>query len=258
VAITIDLSGTIALVTGATRGVGLGIATRLLDAGAEVLVCGRRAPETLPADRDGREAVFMACDVRDPEAVARLVTVIVEELGRLDLCVNNAGGSPATETTTASASFSEKILALNLGSALELARAANAVMQTQESGGSIVNIASLSGMRPTPRTAAYGAAKAGLLNLTSTLAMEWAPKVRVNAVSPGIVRTEGFEAYYGGPEGAAAVSKSVPMGRVAEPADVGDAVVFLASGLAKFVSGTNLVVHGGGERLALTEWLGGV
>jgi NAD(P)-dependent dehydrogenase (short-subunit alcohol dehydrogenase family) len=85
--------------------------------------------------------------------------------------------------------------------------------------------------------------------------MEWAPKVRVNCVSVGIVRTEGFDAYYGGPEGTAAVARTVPLGRVAEPTDVGDAVAFLASSRARFVSGANLVVHGGGERLAFTEFM---
>jgi NAD(P)-dependent dehydrogenase (short-subunit alcohol dehydrogenase family) len=111
----------------------------------------------------------------------------------------------------------------------------------------------LSGLRPSPGTAAYGAAKAGLLNLTTSLAMEWAPKVRVNAVSPGMVRTEVFDDYYGGPEGAAAVAATVPLGRVSEPGDVGNAVAFLASDLAASISGANLVVHGGGERLALHD-----
>lgn len=96
------------------------------------------------------------------------------------------------------------------------------------------------------------------MSLTESLAMEWAPKVRVNCVSAGMVRTEGFEEYYGGPAGAAAVAATVPLGRVAEPADVGHAVAWLASPLAAFVSGANLVVHGGGERLAFhTQLLGG-
>ncbi len=249
--IPLDLGGRVALVTGGGRGVGRGIAERLLDAGAEVVICGRSEP----AD-PSPGATFLAGDVRDPDAVEALVATCVERFGHLDIAVNNAGGSPVVETATASPRLTETVIALNLTAALHVARAANARMQDQADGGVIVNVASLSGLRPSPGTAAYGAAKAGLVNLTRTLAMEWAPKVRVNVVSAGIVRTEGFEDYYGGPEGAAAVAATVPMGRVAEPADVGDAVAFLASPLASFVSGANLEVHGGGERLAFTEHLG--
>lgn len=248
--IEIDLSGRVALVTGGARGVGRGITDRLLAAGATVAVCGRTAPQpgVLP---DG--VLFVAADVREPESVHAMVDEVVGRLGRIDVAVNNAGGSPGTDAATASPRFTEKIIALNLTSAIHVGQAANAVMQAQPDGGSIINIGSLSGIRPTPGTAAYGAAKAGLLSLTTTLAMEWAPKVRVNMVSAGMVRTEVFEDYYGGPEGAAAVSATVPLGRVAEPADVGNAVAFLASPLAGFVSGANLVVHGGGERLAFFE-----
>lgn len=253
--IHIDLSEHVALVTGGGRGVGRGIATRLLDAGAEVVICGRSEPASLPTatDGSGRVASFLAADVRDPAEVDALVTEVVARHGRLDVAVNNAGGSPNTEAATASPRFSESVVRLNLLAALQVAQRANAQMQQQEGGGAIVNVTSLSGMRPSPGSAAYGAAKAGLLNLTTSLAMEWAPKVRTNCVSAGVVRTELFEDYYGGPEGTAAVAATIPLGRVAEPADVGNAVVFLASPLAAFVSGANLVVHGGGEQLAFTE-----
>lgn len=252
--IQLDLSGRVALVTGGARGVGRGITDRLLAAGATVVVCGRHEPKagSLP---DG--VSFLSADVRQPDAVGKLVDDIVAAHGTLDVAVNNAGGSPTVATADASPRFSEAVVRLNLLSALHVATRANAQMQTQANGGVIVNISSLSGMRATPMTAAYGAAKAGLLNLTQTLAMEWAPKVRVVAVSAGIVRTEGFEDYYGGPDGVAAVNATVPMGRVAEPADVGNAVVFVASPLGGFISGSNLVVDGGGERLAFTQHLGG-
>ena len=121
-------------------------------------------------------------------------------------------------------------------------------MQTQDGGGSIINICSVSGMRPSPGSAAYGAAKAGLFNLTQTLAIEWAPKVRVNAVTPGYIETEQSHLYYGDEDGIAAVAAIIPLLRMGKPTDIGDACVFLASPLAGYVSGANLAVHGGGER----------
>ncbi len=111
----------------------------------------------------------------------------------------------------------------------------------------------MSGARPSPGTAAYGAAKAGLLNLTQTLAVEWAPKVRVNAVTAGMIRTEQAHLHYGDEEGIARVAATVPLGRLGEPRDVGNVCLFLASPLASYVSGANLLVHGGGEKPAFLE-----
>ena len=120
-------------------------------------------------------------------------------------------------------------------------------MQSQEQGGNIVNIASVSGVRPSPNTVAYGAAKAGLLNATQTLAVELAPKVRVNAVVVGLVVTEQAHLFYGDEAGIRAVGETVPLGRMAQPDDVADVCLFLASPLARYVTGAQVLVHGGGE-----------
>ncbi|NGY63575.1 SDR family oxidoreductase [Lentzea sp. NEAU-D13] len=236
----LDLDGAVVLVTGGVRGVGLGITRAFLSAGAVVVTCARR-----PAEVAG--ASFAACDVRDADQVSQLVAGIVAEHGRLDVVVNNAGGAPFALADQASPRFHQKIVELNLLAPLLVSQAANAVMQSQPSGGSIVNVSSVSGRRPSPGTAAYGAAKAGLDNLTASLAVEWAPRVRVNALAVGMVRTEQSHLHYGSEEGIAAVARTVPLGRLASPDEVGACAVFLASPLASYVSGSTLVVHGGGE-----------
>jgi len=244
-----DLSGQVAIVTGGARGVGRGISERFLAAGAEVVICGRNQPEALP-ESAGRRAVFVAADIRDTEQAGRVVQAAVDRFGRLDVLVNNAGGSPPADAATASPRFSAAIIALNLIAPLDLAQRANRVMQVQEGGGCIINIASVSGTRPSPGTAAYGAAKAGLLNVTETLAVEWAPKVRVNAITAGMIRTEQAHLHYGDEQGIAAVAATIPLGRLGEPGDVADVCLFLASPLARYVSGASILVHGGGERPA--------
>ena len=241
--IAIDLSGQAAIVTGGAKGVGRGITERLLEAGAAVVVCGRSEPESLPAG-----AHFVAADVRELDQIDRVIAFARERCGRLDVLVNNAGGSPAAPAATASPRFSEKILALNLVAPMHFAQKANAVMQEQSEGGAIVNIASVSALRPSPGTAAYAAAKAGLLSLTQTLAVEWAPKVRVNAIAAGMIATELAHLHYGDAAAQARVAATVPLGRLGTPRDVGDLVAFLASPLASYVSGATLLMHGGGER----------
>lgn len=242
----LDFSGRAALITGGSRGIGRGIAEAFLAAGADVAVCSRKEPDELPST-GGKSAIFVSADVRDAEQVEKMVTEVVEQLGRLDVLVNNAGGAPFAEAATASPRFSEKVLQLNLTAAIHCAQQANRVMQGQDSGGSIINIASVSGVRPSPGTAVYGAAKAGLINLTGTLAIEWAPKVRVNAISAGLIRTEQAHLHYGDEEGIGRVAETVPLKRLGTPEDIAGACLYFASPLASYVSGANLVLHGGGE-----------
>jgi NAD(P)-dependent dehydrogenase (short-subunit alcohol dehydrogenase family) len=234
------LTGRVVLVTGGVRGVGAGISSVFAEQGAVVVTCARREVEGLPYE-------FHSCDIRDDDAVKAMVEAIVDRHGRLDVVVNNAGGSPYVLTADASAKFNRKIIELNLIGALSVSQYANDKMQNQQHGGAIVNICSVSGRRPTPGTAAYGAAKAGLESLTETLAVEWGPKVRVNACVVGMVETEQSELFYGDAESIAAISENVPLGRLATPADVGWAAAFLASDAASYISGATLEVHGGGE-----------
>jgi len=240
-ALSLDLAGRVVLVTGGTRGIGRGITTAFLDAGATVVTCSRSDVEPVPGSS------HRVCDVRDAEAVTAMVEAVAAEHGRLDVLVNNAGGAPATDAATASPRFHDKILALNLSAPLVLAQAANRVMQAQATGGAIVNISSISAHRPAPTIAAYGAAKAGLDSLTRSLAMEWGPRVRVNAIDVGLCRTEQTDDHYGDDARVAAIESTIPLGRMATPTEVGHVAVFLASPLASYVSGARVTCDGGGE-----------
>lgn len=248
----IDMTGKVVIVTGGTRGVGLGITKVFLNAGARVVVCGRNEPETLP-DVNGNTAVFTPCDVKDPESIQACVDFVVEKFGRVDSLINNAGGAPAADSATVSPRFNESIIKLNLVAPFTFMQAVNAVMQKQEQGGTIVNIASVSAIRPSPGTAAYGAAKAGLINLCASLGVEWAPKVRVNAVTAGLIITEQSHLHYGDDHGIDAVAQTIPLERMALPEDIGHSCLYLASPLSSYVNGTSVVVHGGGEKPALYD-----
>jgi NAD(P)-dependent dehydrogenase (short-subunit alcohol dehydrogenase family) len=245
----LDMKGKTVIVTGGSSGVGWGITTRFFEAGADVVICDLKEPAELPAQGE-RRAAFIQADLRDVEQIERVIGFTQERFGRLDVLVNNVGGAPPADAATASPRFSEAIIRLNLIVPLNFSQKANAVMQEQEEGGAIVNIASVSALRPSPGTAAYAAAKAGLVSLTQTLAVEWAPKVRVNAVAAGMIKTELAALHYGDEEGLAAVAASVPLGRMGLPRDVADVCLFLASPLASYVSGACVLMHGGGEKPA--------
>ncbi|MEU9604206.1 SDR family oxidoreductase [Streptomyces sp. NPDC048057] len=238
-----ELDGRVAVVTGGTRGVGAGIARSLLRAGATVVVCARRPPE-VPVDG----AEFVPLDLRDPDAVEDFFADVAARYGRLDVLVNNAGGTPHRALADAPVARHVRVLELNLTAPLTASLAAYEHLRAAR--GSIVMIGSVSADRASPGSAAYGAAKAGLANLARSMAVEWAPEVRVNTVVPGMVRTELSHVHYGDAAGVTAVGATVPLGRLAEPSDVGEATVFLASARAAYVSGASLHVHGGGERPA--------
>src|SRR5690606_37221702 len=154
------------------------------------------------------------------------------------------------EAATASPRFSESILRLNLLAPLNMAQQAYQVMQHQPEGGVIIFIGSVSASRPSPGTAVYGAAKAGIVALASSLAVEWGPKVRVLTISPDLIRTEQSHLHYGDDDGIAAVGAGIPAGRMGEPEDIANACLYAASPMAAYFSGTNLLLHGGGERPA--------
>lgn len=244
---TIRLDGHVTLVTGGTRGIGRGIAEAFLAAGSKVAVCGRNAPEK-PVASGANQATFYQADIRDPEQAFKLVEQVVADHGKLDSLINNAGGSPKADSATASPRFMERIVALNLMAPIYMMQAANKAMQTQDEGGAIVNIASVSGVRPSPGTSAYGAAKAGLLHVTTSLAMEWGPKVRVNAIICGLVATEAAGDHYGTEGGVSRIGQMLPLKRMGTPADIAAACLYLSSPLSVYVSGAHLAVHGGGER----------
>jgi NAD(P)-dependent dehydrogenase (short-subunit alcohol dehydrogenase family) len=237
---SVDLTGRVVLVTGGTKGLGRGLAAAFRAAGASVMICARNAPD--PAIED-----FVAADLRDASAVATVIEATTTRFGRLDVVINNAGGSPPGPAATVSPRFVEKVVALNLLAPFYVAQAAHAVMSEQDDGGVIINIGSLSGVRPSPGSAAYGAAKAGLANLTQSLAMEWAPKVRVNGVTVGYLETEQVGLYFGDESRVAAIAGLIPMQRLVRPDDVAQACLFLASPAAAFITGADIAVHGGGE-----------
>ncbi|WP_433363748.1 SDR family oxidoreductase [Actinoplanes sp. CA-142083] len=226
----LDFTGRGVVVTGGTRGIGAAIAAAFRAAGARVLVCGRRSRD-LPD--------FFQADVRDPDQAAALVAAAVDRFGRLDVLVNNAGGAPQAAAATASPRLHARVIELNLIAPLHVSQAAHAVMAAQPEGGVILMVGSVSGTRPSPGTAAYGAAKAGLHHLATSLAAEWAPAVRVNSVVPGPVGNGGLD-----PE---AVARTVPLGRPATVQEVAGVCLLLASPLASYVSGAAVAVHGGGE-----------
>ena len=245
-----SLSGKRALITGASRGIGRAIALAYAQSGADVAVLARSQDELEQVAGEireaGRSAIALTCDVTQPPEVEAAVTRTTEELGGLDVLVNNAGGPVfnAPFLDTRPEGF-RRVLELNLLSVVWFCHAAGRHMVAQRSG-SIINVDSIGSTHPAPMVAAYCAAKAGVVNLTQTLAQEWgAAAVRINALSPGMVDTKINQAMVGHPEIGPAIEQIVPLGRWGTPEDLVGAAVWLASEASAYVTGALIPVNGG-------------
>jgi len=241
-----DLHGKTALITGASRGIGLAIARRLVEEGARVCVTARK-PEALAeavASLGGPEhALGVAGKADDAAHQAEAVSRTVEVFGSLDILVNNAGVNPAYgRMLDLEVAAFRKVFEVNVISALAWVRESHKAWMG-EHGGSIVNIASVAGLGPAAMIGAYAASKAALIQLTAQLAEELSPLVRVNAVAPAVVKTNFAAALYEGRE--EKVAAGYPLGRLGVPEDVAGVVAFLASGDAGWVTGQTLVIDGG-------------
>jgi 3-oxoacyl-[acyl-carrier protein] reductase len=240
-----ELSGKVALITGASRGIGYGVAEALVARGDRVCITGRgedalkEAVEKLGADR----AMYVAGKAHDEAHQAAAVERTMEAFGRVDFLVNNAGTNPVFgPIADLDLNVARKVFETNVVSALGFAQQTWKAWQS-ENGGAIVNIASVAGLAPSPFIGAYGISKAAMINLTVQLAHEFAPKVRVNAIAPAVVKTKFAAALYEGREAEAAAA--YPLGRLGVPSDIGGAAAFLTSRQSDWVTGQTLVVDGG-------------
>ena len=240
----VRLDGRVALITGGSRGIGLAIAQEMAASGARVMISSRKADglEAAVATLDG-EGAWFAANAGDPSDAAACVAATVERFGTVDILVNNAATNPYMgKTIDIDRPRLDKTISVNLAGPLMWTQLAwQAAMR--ERGGNVLNIASIGGMSVETSIGAYNATKAALLHLTRTLAAELGPGVRVNAIAPGLVKTDMARALWEPNE--AAIAKTLPMHRLGEPADIGRAAVFLCSDAASWITGTSLVVDGG-------------
>jgi NAD(P)-dependent dehydrogenase (short-subunit alcohol dehydrogenase family) len=240
-----ELQGRTAVVTGASRGIGLAIAQALLDEGANVVLTSRsdEAAQTAAASLADDRAIGIGAHAADEDAAVACIDTAIEAFGSVDILVNNAGTNPAFGPLVSQdrARFM-KTVEVNVWAPLLWTQIAwNAWMG--EHGGTVVNTASVGGLSVSPDLGVYNVSKAGLIHLTKQLALELGPKVRVNAVAPGVVRTQLAEALW--KEQEELVAGTTLLGRIGEPADVGSAVSFLASDRASWITGATLVIDGG-------------
>jgi 3-oxoacyl-[acyl-carrier protein] reductase len=238
--------GKVALITGASRGIGHGIARALVDSGHRVCVTGRNEDalkEAVESLGGPGRAMYVAGRAHDEAHRVEAVERVMETFGRLDHLVNNAGTNPVFgPLADADLAVARKVFETNVVSALGFAQHTWRVWQ-KDHGGAIVNVSSVSGLGASPFIGLYGVSKAAMMNLTAQLAHEMAPVVRVNAVAPAVVKTRFAAALY--EEREQEVAARYPMGRLGEPADVAGAVAFLLSDQAAWITGQTLVIDGG-------------
>lgn len=241
------LDGRVAVVTGASSGLGVAFAQGLAEAGADLVLAARRVDRLAETARlveaAGRRALVVEADVADPDACTRVVALAVEELGRVDVLVNNAGIGTAVPATRETPEQFRQVIDVNLNGCYWMAQACGRVMQP---GSSIINISSVLGLTTAglPQ-AAYAASKAGLIGLTRDLAQQWTGRkgIRVNAIAPGFFASEMTDQY---PPGyLESQQQRIPAGRKGDPAELAAAVVFLASDAGGYVTGQTLAVDGG-------------
>ncbi len=240
----VRLDGRVALITGGSRGIGLAIAQEMAASGARVMISSRKVDvlEAAVATLDGDHAWF-AANAGEPDDATACVAATVERFGAVDILVNNAATNPYMgKTIDIDRPRLDKTIAVNWSGPLMWTQL---VWQAsmRERGGNVLNIASIGGMSVETSIGAYNATKAALLHLTRTLAAELSPGVRVNAIAPGLVKTDMARALWEPNE--AAIAKTLPMHRLGEPADIARAAVFLCSDAASWITGTSLVVDGG-------------
>jgi NAD(P)-dependent dehydrogenase (short-subunit alcohol dehydrogenase family) len=244
-----EFQGKVVVVTGASRGIGREIALGFARAGADLMLASRKAGPleavAVEARAVGGRVEVLPTHVGKAEEARRLIDETVKRLSRIDVLINNAATNPIfAPTVMADEGVWDKIFEVNVRGPFVLCRAA-AERMLATGGGAIVNIASVAGLRPMPGLGIYGISKAALIHLSRTLARELAPAIRVNAVAPGLVRTDFSRAILGDPDIARVALADVPLGRPAEPIEIVGAVLFLASDAARYVTGEVLLVDGG-------------
>ena len=248
------LDGKVAIVTGAGRGIGASIARTYADAGADVLLAARTKEQLEEVAADvralGREAIVVPCDVNDNDAVTALVGAAVAELGRLDIVVNNAGGTMPRPFLDTSAGFLERSFHFNVTSAFVLTKAA-APHLLANGEGAVVNISSAIGRLRDRGFAAYGTAKSALTHMTRLLAADLAPKVRVNSIAVGSIATSALQVVLEDPATRDEMIRRTPLKRLGRPEDIALCALYLASPASSFVTGKSFEVDGGLEEANL-------